>query len=292
MAESLLLGAHVSIRGGVPLAPARGHAIGANAIQIFTKTPNQWRDPEITPDIATAFAAALDTSGVRHVVVHDSYLINLASPEPSARARSIKAFQAELRRSTALGVAGIVSHPGNFMDDHDDGIQRNADAYTECLEAVPGHPQILIETTAGTGTALGRTFEELRALRDAIGASVRSRIAFCVDTCHIFSAGYNLVEDFDAVWEEWDAILGLDTLACLHLNDSKTPFASHRDRHTLIGDGSLGERPFRRIMRDPRFADIPKILETPKGDDETTNDLRMLALLRSYADEVQNPGVA
>jgi deoxyribonuclease-4 len=169
------------------------------------------------------------------------------------------------------------------MDDHDAGIARNADAITEALEQVPGKVMVFLETTAGAGTVLGRNFEELRAIRDAVGATVRDRVAFCADTCHLYSAGYDLVNDFDGVWAQWDAVLGLDLLRCLHLNDSKTPFASNKDRHELLGEGSLGEQPFRRIMTDPRFAEIPKLLETPKGDDETSNDRRMLALLRSFA---------
>lgn len=277
------LGAHVSIQGGTPTAPARGAAIGATAIQLFTKTPNMWREPEITPDIAAAFRAARAEHPVAAAVSHDSYLINLASPDPALRAKSLQAFMGELTRSEALGLDGIVSHPGNFMDDHDAGIARNAEAITEALERVPGRVMVYLETTAGAGTVLGRNFEELRAIRDAVGAGVRDRVAFCADTCHLYSAGYDLVSDFDGVWAQWDAVLGLDLLRCLHLNDSKTPFASNKDRHELIGEGSLGEAPFRRIMSDPRFAEVPKLLETPKGDDDVTNDLRMLALLRSFA---------
>jgi deoxyribonuclease-4 len=279
-----LLGAHVSIQGGTPTAPARGAAIGATALQIFTKTPNMWREPDITPEIAEAFRAARDSHPVGAVVSHDSYLINLASPDPALRARSLAAFIGELRRSAALGLDGVVSHPGNFMDDHDAGIVRNASAITEALREVPEAPPVLLETTAGSGTALGRTFEELRDIRDRVGDDVRDRVAFCADTCHVFSAGYDLAGDFDAVWEVWDRVLGLDLLRCLHLNDSKTPFASHRDRHALIGEGSLGVEPFRRLMTDPRFATIPKLLETPKGDDEVSNDRRMLAMLRSFAE--------
>jgi deoxyribonuclease-4 len=171
------------------------------------------------------------------------------------------------------------------MDDHDAGLERNAEGITECLRAVPGDPVVLLETTAGSGTALGRTFEELAAIRELVGEDVRHRVAFCADTCHLYSAGYDLVGDFDGVWEVWDRVLGFDLLRCLHLNDSKTPFDSHRDRHELLGEGSLGEEPFRRIMTDPRFAGIPKLLETPKGDDMVSNDRRMLALLRSYGSD-------
>jgi deoxyribonuclease IV len=277
-----LLGAHVSIQGGVATAPARGVAIGASAIQVFTKTPSQWREPTIDSEAARAFRRELTRCGITHIVSHDSYLINLASPDRRLRARSEASFQMELERCARLGIRWIVSHPGNFIDDRASGLARNAESYTRCLEAVPG-PGVLLETTAGSGSALGSTFEELAALREAIGGRVRRRVAFCADTCHLYSAGYDLVRDFDAVWRHWDDAIGLDALRVLHLNDSKTPFASRRDRHELIGEGSLGPEPFRRIMRDPRFARVAKILETPKGDDEVTFDRRMLRRLRAYA---------
>ena len=279
---SELLGAHVSTQGGVWTAPGRGTAIGASAVQIFTKTPNQWREPVIESDAADAFRRELARSGIARIVAHDSYLINLASPERTLRARSEASFGAELERCARLGIPYVVSHPGNYIDDRASGLARNAESYTRCLEAVQG-VGVLIETTAGTGSCLGSTFEELAALREAIGGRVRRRVAFCADTCHLYSAGYDLVKDFDGVWDRWDAVIGLAHLKVLHLNDSKTPFHSRRDRHELIGEGSLGPEPFRRIMRDPRFAGVMKILETPKGDDEFTQDRRMLRRLRAYA---------
>jgi len=277
-----LLGAHVSTSGGVHRAPARGAEIGATAIQVFTKTPNQWREPRIDPAVAEMFRKSLSEHGIAFVVSHDSYLINLASPEAMLSERSTTAFTAELDRCRALGIRFVVSHPGNYIDDRSTGIRRNAARYTDCLRRVPGDVTILIETTAGTGTALGARFEELARLRDEIGADVRDRVAFCADTCHLFAAGYDLAGDFDGVWAEWDRLLGLDLLQCLHLNDSKTPLGARRDRHELIGEGTLGPEPFRRLMRDPRFARIPKILETPKGTDGITNDRRMLRRLRAY----------
>lgn len=277
-----LLGAHVSIQGGPPTALPRGAAIGATALQIFTKTPNVWRDPVITPEIASAFQEARETHPVAAIVSHDSYLINLASPNPELHAKSLASFQSEMERSTLLRLDGVVSHPGNYIDDRDAGIDRNAAGITAALRAVPGDTMVYLETTAGTGTALGRSFEELAAIRDLVGDDVRHRVAFCADTCHLYSAGYDLVGDFDGVWKVWDRVLGAGLLRCLHLNDSKTPFASNRDRHELIGEGSLGTEPFRRIMTDPRFVAVPKLLETPKGDDEVGNDQRMLGLLRSF----------
>jgi len=148
---------------------------------------------------------------------------------------------------------------------------------------VPGEVMVLLETTAGSGTCLGATFEELVALREGVESSVRHRVAFCADTCHLYSAGYDLVGDYDGVWRRWKRTIGFGLLRCIHLNDSKTPFGSRRDRHELIGEGSLGPEPFRRIMRDPRFRKVMKVIETPKGDDDVTCDRRMLRRLRAYA---------
>ena len=176
-----------------------------------------------------------------------------------------------------------MSHPGNYIDEHGAGMDRNAAQITEALRAVPGETMVYLETTAGTGTALGRNFEELATLRGLVATDVRDRVGFCADTCHLYSAGYDLRTRYDEVWDEWERRIGLQHLRCIHLNDSKTPFASNRDRHELIAEGSLGPEPFRRIMADERFATIPKLLETPKGDDEVTNDRRMLRRLRTYA---------
>jgi len=278
------LGAHVSTSGGVQSAPARGTAIGATAIQIFTKTPNQWREPVLSSETVNQFRKERAESGVMEVVSHDSYLINLATPDPVLSARSATSFEEELKRCRALGIGYVVSHPGNYIDDREPGIIRNAKAYSACLKKVPGDVMVLLEITAGSGTALGSRFEELAELRERIETGVRDRVGYCADTCHLYSAGYDLVNDYEGVWDRWEAILGIDRLHCIHLNDSKTPFASHRDRHELIAQGSLGPEPFRRIMRDPRFRSIPKVLETPKGDvDEFSNDRKMLKLLRGYA---------
>jgi deoxyribonuclease IV len=277
------LGAHVSVQGGVDKAPVRGKAIGATAIQVFTKTPSQWREPGVPGESYTAFRRECERYQLSNIVGHDSYLINLASPDPVLSSRSEAAFMAELRRCEAFGIPLLVSHPGNYIDDRSAGLVRNAAAYTRCLQAAHGTVVVLLETTAGCGTSLGSSFEELALLRSLVGDDVRHRVAFCADTCHLYSAGYDLVGDYEGVWRQWDEILGLGQLRCLHLNDSKSPFASCRDRHELIGEGSLGPGPFRRIMTDPRLAHVIKILETPKGDDEVTADRKMLRRLRRYA---------
>ncbi|MBP9199593.1 MAG: deoxyribonuclease IV [Gemmatimonadales bacterium] len=284
-----MLGAHVSTQGGVQTAPARAEAIGATALQLFTKTPNQWREPVITPAVREAFRQEVDRTGIRALVSHDSYLINLASPDAELSKRSVASFIAELTRCESLGIPYVVSHPGNYMDDSSRGLARNAENYARCLDQVPGRVMVLLETTAGTGTALGARFEELAALREAIPAPHRDRVGFCADTCHLFSAGYDLLHDYDGVWTRWEACLGLQHLRCLHLNDSKTPFGSHRDRHELIAEGSLGAPPFRRIMTDPRFDAVIKILETPKGEDMVTLDRKMLRRLRAYARAGRRP---
>jgi len=276
-----LLGAHVSTAGGIDLAPARGRAIGATAIQVFTKTPNQWREPELSAERIAAFRRARRSAGLA-VVAHDSYLINLASPDPALRRRSLASFIAELQRCRALGIRDVVSHPGNFMDDRGRGLIRNAAAYAEALARVPG-PTVLIETTAGAGTALGARFDELAELRARIPSPQRRRVGFCADTCHLFVAGHDLRDSWNEVWDAWDRTIGLRYLRCVHVNDARDPLGSHRDRHALIGEGTLGPAPFRNLMRDRRFRDVIKIIETPKGSDPERTDRRMLRRLRAYA---------
>ena len=283
-----LLGAHVSTLGGVALAPGRGRAIGATAIQLFTKTPSQWREPALRDADIVAFRAALAGSGVRAVVTHDSYLINLASPDEGLRLKSLRAFTGELQRTAALGIPWVVSHPGNYIDDRAAGLDRNARGYAECLGAVPGDVGVLIEGTAGAGTALGSTFEELRALRDALPAGVQARVGFCLDTAHLHAAGYDVAEALDEVLDRFDREVGLALLKCLHLNDSKGAPGSRLDRHEWIGEGTIGPAAFRWIMRDVRLAHVIKIIETPKGEDAIRHDRRMLRRLRAYARGTRN----
>ena len=280
--KGMFLGTHVSSQGGSFAAPPRALEIGATALQLFTKTPNQWKEREIDADEVAAFRAALDAAGSPVTVSHDSYLINLASPDDALRARSRASFATELRRCHALGIQYLVSHPGNYMDDRDAGIARNAAAIAQALHEEPGDTILCLETTAGTGTALGATFEELAEIIAALPAPLARRVGICVDTCHVYSAGYDLVHDFDGVIAQFDRALGLDRLRVWHLNDSKTPYNSHRDRHELIAEGSLGEVPFRRIMTDPRFAHTVRILETPKLDDATRTDRTMLNRLLGF----------
>jgi deoxyribonuclease IV len=250
-------------------------------MQIFTKMANRWAERACEEAECSAFRAGLDDTGVEVVSAHDSYLINLASPDAVLRARSLDSFISELRRCEALGLQYLVSHPGNFMDDRDSGIARNAEAIGAGLEQVPGRTMILMETTAGSGTAIGSAFEEMARLIDLVPAPYRKRVGVCVDTAHIFAAGYDITTDYDGVMRRFDDVIGLRRLRMMHINDSKAPLGSRRDRHELIGEGAIGEGAFRRIMNDPRLARVPKVIETPKLEPDIT-DARMLERLRGY----------
>ena len=285
---SKLLGAHVSTNGGVVTAFPRAAAIGANVIQIFTKQASQWREPAISDEDRVEFRRQREMSEVVFTCSHDSYLINLASPDPMLWTRSLVSFTSELRRCEALGLDALVSHPGNYIDDRDEGLCRNAAAIGIALGVVPGRTRLLMELTAGTGTALGRSFEELAMLLSLIPSAVRSRVGVCVDTCHLFAAGYDIVNDWDGVWKQFDDVIGFSLLGMLHLNDSKTELGARRDRHELIGEGFIGTGAFQRVMSDPRMATVPKVIETPKLDDAVRTDRRMLRRLRTLGSQLSS----
>ena len=281
--DDILLGAHVSAAGGLPKAIERAMELGATALQLFTKQANRWAERVCEDEEVQAWRAALAASPIRVTVSHDSYLINCASPDATLRDRSIESYCSEVQRCNALGLDFLVSHPGNWMEGGPAaGIERNAEAIALTLARMPGDTVLCLETTAGGGTALGRSFEELAAIIAAVPEAHRSRVGVCVDTCHVYSAGYDLVGDYDGVWSRFDDTIGLDRLHVVHLNDSKHPLGSRKDRHELIGEGTLGPEPFRRIMNDPRLAAVPKILETPKLNDATATDTRMIQRLRGY----------
>ena len=253
-------------------------------MQIFTKMASRWAERVCEEEECTAFVTELGETGVREVCAHDSYLINLASPDPVLRQRSIDSFTKELERCAALKLQHLVSHPGNFMDDRASGLERNAEAIGIGLERAPGNAMLLLEMTAGAGTVLGSSFEEMAKLIEKIPPPYRKRVGVCVDTAHIFAAGYDIVNDYEGVWARFDDVLGRRRLRIMHLNDSKVPLGSRKDRHELIGEGAIGEGAFRRIMNDPSLAGIGKIIETPKLDDAESTDRRMLERLRSYVD--------
>jgi len=278
------LGAHVSSEGGVNLAPARAAAVGARVLQLFTKQPSRWAEPKLIRTVVDAFRAARVAHGITVAVSHDSYLINLSSPDPRLWRKSQRCFAGELTRAATLGLEYVVTHPGNATDgDIAAGIERNAMGISQSLGAIGDAPTlVLLELTAGSGTSVGGSFENLRAIIDALPAEQRPRIGVCFDTCHAYSAGYDLLGDYDGVWASFDRTLGLDRLRLVHMNDSKHAFGSRKDRHEAIGAGTLGLEPFRRIMLDDRIRHVPKILETPKGDDEVAADRANLALLRGF----------
>ena len=281
------LGAHISTAGGVEKAPARARDIGSVTLQLFTKQPNRWAEPLIDDARAGTWASERATRNIVTAGSHDSYLINLSTPTDDLWDRSFASFRAELERCAALELDFLVTHPGNATDgDPDRGVARNAEGVTRALEEVPGSTRVLLEITAGSGTSVGGSFENLAAILDRIPEPQRHRVGICFDTCHAYSAGYDLVRDYEGVWSRFDDVLGLDRLGLFHLNDSRHPFDSRKDRHEHIGEGSLGEEPFRRIMTDERFVRVPKVLETPKGDDMVTLDRMNLARLRSYRDSV------
>ncbi|HEY0035105.1 MAG TPA: deoxyribonuclease IV [Longimicrobium sp.] len=284
----MLLGAHVSTAGGCRNAPARAADIGASAIQVFTKQPNRWAEVHLVDDECQAFRTGLIEHGVAYANAHDSYLINLATADPILRERSYAAFVGELRRASQLGLAALVSHPGNATDgDLPRGLAQNAELVAQALEEVGGSVMVLLETTAGAGKVIGSRFEELSEMIERVPPGLRDRVGVCVDTCHVYAAGYDLRDDYYGVMERLADVIGLHRVRLFHLNDSMTAFGSRRDRHAAIGEGSLGDEPFRHLMNDPRFAGVPMVLETPKEHPDDPKDLvtldRMnLARLRSY----------
>jgi deoxyribonuclease-4 len=277
------LGAHVSVAGGLALAFERGREIGCDALQVFVKNASQWRArPLAEVEIAT-FQAARQAAGEPPLVAHAAYLINLCAIDPAILEKSRAALADEALRAGALGVGGVVVHPGAHLGAGEDaGLTAIAGSLDEIAGRVAGAPaaRILIEATAGQGSVLGHRLEQLAAIRER--AATGSTLGFCLDTCHAFAAGYDLgsavaVEDFLG---EVDRLLGLDSVACVHLNDSVGELGSRKDRHANIGEGRIGPEGFRRLLAEQRLARVPMILETPLGDDERGH-ARDLATLRS-----------
>lgn len=286
-----MLGAHVSTAGGLQHSPGRAAVIGANVIQIFTKQVNRWAERDVAPETVAAFQQAMTEHRIAKAGSHDSYLINLASPDPVLYERSYASFLRELERCHALALDFLVTHPGNATDgDRRAGLSRNAEAIRRALDTASGDTVVLIEATAGQGRSLGCEFEELAELMSRIDASHGQRIGVCVDTAHLFAAGYDLAGDYDGVIAELDRAVGLDRVGLFHLNDSKTPLGSRVDRHEEIGEGHMGAEPFRRLMRDPRFRRVAKVIETPKGDDAERSDRRNLTRLRRYRSSRRGSG--
>ncbi|HEY0811066.1 MAG TPA: deoxyribonuclease IV [Longimicrobiales bacterium] len=276
------LGAHVSSAGGVQNAPGRAALLDAHVLQLFTKMASRWAEPVISDEQAEAFKQGCAEHGITFTAAHDSYLINLATADAALFERSYASFVGELARSTKLGLTAVVTHPGNATDgDVARGVRGNAQAVQRALDAVPGSVLVLFETTAGSGNALGASFEQLAELIYLIDESHRERIGVCVDTCHVWAAGYDVRDHYDDVIHSLDEIVGMHRVRMFHLNDSVGDRGSRRDRHAHIGEGLLGKKTFASLVNDPRFRSVPKMIETPKDDDVLAADRKNLGLLRS-----------
>ena len=275
-------GAHMSISGGLHKAFGHGERAGCEALQIFSKNQQQWRAKPLTEADIAMFKAEHQRCGAWPLAVHDSYLINLATPGDELWEKSIAAFGEELERCAALGIPYLVTHPGAHTGAGEEaGLQREAEALNRLFEAgTGGDTLVLLETTAGQGSCLGYRFEHLATLIELVGQP--ERIGVCVDTCHLLAAGYDIRTPAAcaATFDEFGRVVGIERIKAFHLNDSQKDLGSRVDRHSHIGTGFVGLEGFRAIVNDPRFADIPMILETPKGDD-LAEDIENLAKLRS-----------
>ncbi|HOU17269.1 MAG TPA: deoxyribonuclease IV [Candidatus Marinimicrobia bacterium] len=272
------LGCHVSIENSLEKAPERGRELGCDAIQIFTSNQMQWKGVPVADETAEKFLNYQAEHKIAIVIAHDSYLVNLASPEPVKLAMSRKAFIEEIRRSQALKIPYIVFHPGSHMGAGVDfALRKIAESLDYAIEKTPDcRPMFLLETTAGQGTNVGNAFEELRQIIDF--SAHPERLGVCFDTCHAYAAGYDLVSPakYDETFARFDDVIGLSQLKCFHLNDSKKPLGSRVDRHANLGDGFLGWEVFYRLINDDRFGNLPMILETPGGDENFAKEIASL----------------
>jgi deoxyribonuclease-4 len=273
----------MSIAGGLHKALESAHAHGMDTVQLFTGSPQMWQAAPLSDDAVRLFRRTLRRTKLRFPVSHDSYLINLASPEERLYRRSIEAFVAEVQRAERLGLRYVVTHPGARLDaDEDTALLRVARALDEVHGRCPGYRvQVLLETTAGQGTTLGHRFEHLARILSQLEQP--ERVGVCFDTCHVFAAGYALAPEaeYRATLRAFDRSIGLKRLRAFHVNDSLKPQGSRVDRHAHIGRGCLGLEPFRLLVNDRRFRNRPMVLETPKeADDHTDLDAVNLRVLR------------
>jgi deoxyribonuclease-4 len=268
-------GAHMSVAGGLPRAVERAVVHRCDALQIFTKNANQWRGRPLPREEIREFRARVKAAGIGPVVSHASYLINLATANPTLRVQSLEAMADEIDRAEALGLLGVVLHPGAYTAGSEaDGLTAIAACLLDLFRArARGKTMVLLEHTAGQGTALGSTFEQLAAIIAKMDG--HRRVGVCLDTCHLLASGYDLCspEGYAATFTQFGRVVGFDRLKAFHMNDSKKPLGSRVDRHEHIGDGHLGLEPFRRIVNDRRFRDLPMLLETPKGEGKPTGPI-------------------
>ncbi len=281
--KEVLLGAHMSISGGLYKAIERGESIGCTTIQLFTKSNKQWYAKKLTDEDINLFKETLKASSLsKKIMVHSAYLINLASKNPDIVRKSITSLTHELERCELLDIPYLVLHPGAHTGrGEEEGITKITEGLDKVFSAVPGESMILLETSAGQGTSLGHTLKQLRDIYDQ--SSHKDRIGICVDTCHIFSAGYDIStpSGYNAFWDEYLKVLGIRLLKAIHLNDSKVACAARVDRHQKIGKGTIPLATFRLLMNDERFDSVPKILETPIIKDYLEEYQTELELLNS-----------
>jgi len=278
------IGAHMSIAGGYYKAVEAAAEVDMNVVQLFCKNNNQWRAKTITDKDVALFQEALAKHNVGAPLCHASYLINLASPKPELWEKSVEGLKIEMLRCEQLGIPNLVFHPGAHMEATlEEGIERIVKAIDQLHKQLPDCTvTLLLETTAGQGSSIGHKFEHLQAILE--GVQDGERVAVCLDTCHIFAAGYPISEekDFKATFKDFNKLIGFDKLRAIHLNDSKKDLGSRVDRHDHIGEGKIGAEAFRHMLNDRRFKKIPMYLETPKGEEDgVLNDAKNLALLRS-----------
>jgi deoxyribonuclease IV len=258
-----LLGAHMSIAGGIDQAFIRGHSIGCTTIQIFTHSNRSWRFKDLTEETIQDVKKAQSFTGITKTLAHASYLINFASSSAETVKKSRETLGKELIQCEQLSIPYLVLHPGTGTKDIQEAIQKISDAINSVLDHTPGTTLLLLETMAGQGSSVGYRFEQLAALRNLIHN--KKRVGVCFDTCHVWAAGYPFAteKEYKALWHEFDTIIGLEHLKAMHLSDSLKPFGSRLDRHGDIGKGTMGLEPFRLLMNDSRFLYLPKVLETP-----------------------------
>jgi deoxyribonuclease-4 len=277
---TLEFGAHVSAAGGVDLALDRAAEFSMTSCQIFTKNERQWNAKPLDPAVVERFLARRSDRGMGTIISHDSYLINMATPDDTLWERSRLAIMEELRRCDELEVPYLVSHPGAHVGTGiDAGIPRIAEAINRVHAETPGGKAvILLETTAGQGTTIGSRFEELAAIIDLVDD--KNRVGVCLDTCHVFASGYDLRDEssYNDTINQFDTIIGLGRLKCIHINDSQKGLGSKVDRHAHIGEGELGDVAFGFLVNDPKLHGLPGVLETPKGDDEKADGINLTRL--------------
>lgn len=275
-------GAHESIAGGVFRAIERGQTATCDTIQMFNKSNAQWKAKVLTPDEIEKYFALIEETGIMVACSHSSYLINIASPDKTLNKKSMLALQEEVERCNVLKIPNLVFHPGAHVGSGEEaGIKKIAANINKILGAVKANEVTLcLETTAGQGTTIGHTFEQLAAIIALV--EDKDHVGICMDSCHVFAAGYPLSDpkEFRRTIKQFDDVIGLDRLKVMHLNDSKKEFNSRRDRHEHIGKGFIGIEGFRNIVNHPKLKKVPMILETPKGDD-LTEDIENLKILRS-----------